>query len=451
MGAPGNPFASLDAGQPQQTSNGNPFASVDATPATPEAPGFWQRAYEGSPIPGVLDAAKQSVTHFIEAPVQGEQTFHEMTDALNAGDYREAIGKAARLLVGSENPFRDAAKSVISGVVKDAHQAGRDIKNKNLAAIPAIGTAASNYVNDVKAGNTSGAIGDVLGGTSSVLPMLLGDEGTAGKASDAASAAKSAIGDAAGKAKALVSEDAASATAQPEVQGAIRDAAQKESNLIRAKEGVGPEAPPSVRDAVENVANAVKARSKAAFATLDEASGGRWQRFDDALSNLRDKIDESAGVDDDAFEKYSQRAKDIEASQNDLVNQLVHDGKIDADMAETAKADYKQSSALYDLSQQIRNSSSGLRPELGEGTPETIDPAKLSPRLNKLYDSGRLSQALGNEGAAQLVKQVDSSLRTKTSAIKTAKLVKTIAKYAGYAGGAAVLGETAGHILGGNR
>jgi len=51
--------------------------------------------------------------------------------------------------------------------------------------------------------------------------MLLGDEGVAAKAGDAVDVVKST----AGKAKALVSEDAAAATAQPEVQGAIRQAA----------------------------------------------------------------------------------------------------------------------------------------------------------------------------------------------------------------------------------
>jgi hypothetical protein len=451
---PDDPFASLVAQQQTAAQPGDaddPFAHLvqAVQPSTQGQPGFLSRAYEASPLPGMWDAAKGAVNDLVNAPVQGEQTFHEMTDALRAGDFRGAVGKAAKLLVGSETPFSDAAKSVIAGVTKDAHQAGRDIQARNLAAIPVVGTAVNNYKNDVAAGNTSGAIGDVVGGVASVAPMLLGDEATATEASDAASTATDAVKSAAGKAKALVSEDAAAAKAQPVVQGAIRDVAEQQSNVLRAKEGVGPEAPLSVRDAVQNVGDAIKARSKAAFSQLDEASGGRWQRFDDALSNLRDKMSETAGVDDEAFEKYSQRAQDVEASQNDLINQLVSDGKIDPDAAEGAKADYKQANALYDVSQQIRNASSGLRPELGEGTPEAVDPAKLAPRLNKLYDSGRLQQALGSDGAAQLVKQVDEALQTKTSAIKTAKLVKTIGKAAGAAIGLGALGHVAAGVLSG--
>ncbi len=436
----------------QAPTSGNPFdaplqSEQQQQPA--EQPGFLSRAYEASPLPGMIDAAKGAVSDFVNTPVQGEQNFHAMVDSLKSGNFREAAGHAAQLLVGDANPFQDAAKGVISGITKDAHQAGRDIQARNLAAVPVIGTAASNYAKDVTAGNTTGAIGDVVGGVSSVLPMLLGDEASATKAKGAVNAVTDAASDAAGKVKPLVSEEAAGATAQPEVQGAIRDAAQQQSNAIRAREGVGPEAPPSVRDAVQDVAHAVKERSKAAFQTLDDASGGRWQRFDDQLSNLRDNMDEVNGIDDEAYSKFEQRVQDVEAAQSNLVDSLVRDGKIDPDLAEQAKADYKQSSALYDVSQQIRNSASGLRPELGSGTPETIDPAKLSPKLNKLYDSGRLQQALGDEAAAKLVQQVDEALRTKASAIKTARLVKTIGKATGAAIGLGALGHVAAGVLSG--
>lgn len=324
--------------------------------------------------------------------------------------------------------------------VDDAKQNYQKLKGGNLSEIPG-GNAATNYVSDVKAGNAAGAIGDVVGGVASIAPALLGDEATAAKAGDATSAIKGA----AGKARALVDETAAAAKAQPGVQSAVRGAAED----VADAEQVAPKAATSVRDAVQNVGDSVLERSKAAFNQLDEASGGRWQRFDDQLKNLRDKMDEVSGIDDNAYAKFSQRASDVEAAQNDLVNQLVHDGKIDPDLADSAKADYKQGNALHDLSAQIRNSASGLRPELGEGTPETVDPAKLSPRLNKLFDSGRLQQALGDEGAAKLMKQVDEAARTKVSAVKTAKIVKTVAKYGAGAVGLGVLGHGAASVLGG--
>jgi hypothetical protein len=447
-----NPFEQpLSSEQAQATAPaGNPFdapLTSEQQPPQQDQPGFLQRAYETSPLPGIWDAAKGTFHQLADDTQKQADAIHGVVSSLNAGDMRGAANHAMTLLWG-DNPFQDVAKNVVKNYVNDAQQNYNAAKSGDVSAIPVVGPGAAKYIEDVKAGNTSGAIGDVVGTAASIAPALLGDEGVAAKAGDAVDAVKST----AGKAKALVSEDAAAATAQPAVQDAIRSAAERENTITRAKEGAAPEAPPSIRDSIQDVADEIKARSKAAFQTLDDASGGRWQRFDDQLSNLRDKMDEVSGIDDEAYSKYEQRAIDVAAAQNDLVNSLVHDGKIDPDLAEQAKNDYRQSSALYDVSQQIRSSASGLRPEIGEGTPETVDPAKLSPRLNKLYDSGRLQQALGNDGAAKLVQQVDEAQRTKASAIKTTKLVKTIGKAAGIGiglSGAGALYEGAKHVLGG--
>jgi hypothetical protein len=239
-----------------------------------------------------------------------------MVDAIGSGDWRGAANKAMTLLLGNENPFQNAAQSVIQTYVKHAAAKPSDV----AAEIPGASGLAK-YVSDVKAGNTSGAIGDVVGTAAGVAPMLLGDEATRTKAGEV-------VSDAASKAKNLASEDAASQVNQPQAQSAIREATSDVNRNLRVTEGVAPEPSASIRDSVQDVANAVKARSKIAFQTLDEASGGRWQRFDDQLSNLRDKANEVAGIDDDQYDKLTQKANDIEAAQNDLINSLVKDGKI---------------------------------------------------------------------------------------------------------------------------
>ncbi len=183
------------------------------------------------------------------------------------------------------------------------------------------------YVQDVKSGNTRGAIGDVVGTAASILPMLAGDETTVAKAGDTAADAAGAVKSAAGKAKTLVSEDAAAQSTQPQAQAAIREATTNVNKNLRVTEGVAPEPSVSIRDSVQDAANAVKARSKAAFSTLDEVTNGRWQRFDDQLSNLRDKMAETSGIDDEAYSKFKQRANDIESAQQDLIKNLVQDGK----------------------------------------------------------------------------------------------------------------------------
>jgi len=283
-----NPFEQPLASEQAKASPaaGNPFDQPlpsEQSTAPQEQPGFLSRAYEASPLPGMWDAAKGAVSDFVNAPVQGEQNFHAMTDALRAGNFREAAGHAAQLLVGDANPFTDAAKSVISGLTKDAHQAGRDIQTRNLSAIPVIGTAASNDAKDVAAGNSSAAAGDVVGGVTSVLPMLLGDEASttragyiAGKVGDALIPEKlrNAVSDVADK----VTGD----SAQPAVQSAVRGAAEDTA----ASEGVQPKVATSVRDAIQNTSDSILGRSKAAFQTLDDVSGGRWQSTTKPTQNM---------------------------------------------------------------------------------------------------------------------------------------------------------------------
>jgi len=88
------------------------------------------------------------------------------------------------------------------------------------------------------------------------------------------------------------------------------------------------------------------------------------------------------------------------------------DAGIDPGLLDKADATFKQGSALADLSNSIRASLNGLRPELANSTTntaETISTAKLFPRLNKLYDkvaadgTNRLEQAIGKQNADELL------------------------------------------------
>ncbi len=85
------------------------------------------------------------------------------------------------------------------------------------------------------------------------------------------------------------------------------------------------------------------------------------------------------------------------------------------------------------------------------GFVESIDATKLLPRLNKLNDSGRLAQAIGEDGATQIIRDVDKAARSKASAVSTAKLVQKVAKWAGIGGAATVLGHGAASLLGGHQ
>jgi hypothetical protein len=133
------------------------------------------------------------------------------------------------------------------------------------------------------------------------------------------------------------------------------------------------------------------------------------------------------------------------------VDDLVSQGKIDAGLADEAKGNFKRAMALSDLDSAVKASTTGVRPEqaVTGSTPEMLDPAKLNTRLQKLNDSGRLAQAVGKDGATQLIQRVDGALRSRTTAISRAKFVKSALKYTGYGTAALVTGKGLAHILSG--
>jgi polyhydroxyalkanoate synthesis regulator phasin len=153
-----------------------------------------------------------------------------------------------------------------------------------------------------------------------------------------------------------------------------------------------------------------------------------------------------SGIDEDAYDKYTQRASDIEQAQSDLVDGLVKDGKIDADTADSAVKDYRKAQALNDLSQQIRNTTKGR----AGFDAEQVNVSSLRDRVNKLYDSGRLEQALGEDGASRFMQQISEANRVGKTAISRAQLVKNVAKWAGVAGVTGAVGGGLAHVLGGN-
>jgi hypothetical protein len=190
---------------------------------------------------------------------------------------------------------------------------------------------------------------------------------------------------------------------QPSFQKGIHDVMTD----VAKENGVETPNPNSVRDVAKNTADQVFAKSKNAYAQLDEASGGRWQRFDDQLKNVRDKMKEVAGIDDDKYAELEQKQNEIETSQAQLIEDMKAAGKVDPALADEARANYKKAQALYDVDSQVKMSTTG-RAGVGKGV-ETVDPNKLAPRLHKLYDSGRLQQAVGDDRAAALIDHAETA------------------------------------------
>ncbi len=233
--------------------------------------------------------------------------------------------------------------------------------------------------------------------------------------------------------------------AQPELQSGVRKVASK----VAEDAGVPRPQNPSMYRTVEEAGDGILAKSKGQYKQLDQASGGRWQRFDDQLRNIRQKMSEVAGIDDDQYSTLEDRQNEIETLQANLIDELKSSGKIDPKLADQAVTNYRQAQALFDLDNAVQRSTTGKPLGVGKtaGLPEKVDPKKLAPRVNALWKSGRLQQAVGEANASDLIDYVSDAAKHQQNAVRLKLLLKVI----GIGGASAGAIGTATHIFSGGR
>jgi hypothetical protein len=210
------------------------------------------------------------------------------------------------------------------------------------------------------------------------------------------------------------------------IQSSIKGGLRSQLADVAQENGVkGPESA-SIRSAVEETADQVYAKSKSQYAQIDKATGGRFQRFSDALKRIDRKIHEVADIDPDQESALIERRNSIQDALDKTFEEAKTSG-MDPKLIDEANANFKKSMALYDVDRGVKAATSGVEP----ATPETIDPAKLSKRLEKLYDTGRLQEAVGEDRAQAMLKESHAGeVRIKQMATKKS-VAKNVAKVAG--------------------
>ena len=191
-----------------------------------------------------------------------------------------------------------------------------------------------------------------------------------------------------------------------------------------------------IRTSVEDVSNAVKAKSQGIYQQLDQASGGRFQKYKDGIDKIDTQLDNLVeGVDDDRIAQLEQRKSEIETSQNQMFDDLKLTKGLDPSAVQAANAHYKQAMALQDLDRAVKMTTAGDVARVGGK--EIVNTKPFVTRIQRLADTGRLEQALGKDGARMLLKE---SYAAHTAQAQQA-LLKTIAqRVAILAGAGAVLG-----------
>jgi hypothetical protein len=231
---------------------------------------------------------------------------------------------------------------------------------------------------------------------------------------------------------------------QPVLQSGIRDTIAK----VADDSGVVKSAARSIRDVAEDTADAVYAKSKSQYQVLDDATGGRVQRFKDRLDNIRQSLNGLTGTEEDVTKEASLLKAQKETE--DAMQEAFKDAKakgVDPKLIDEANANFKKSQALYDLDKHLKMSASGMRPDVGTAAaknPEAVDPSKMFSRMNRLYDSGRLQEAVGESNAQSLLDHANNAYIQQQKIFANQALAKTVGKY-----GAGVVGlGTAGHYIG---
>jgi hypothetical protein len=201
--------------------------------------------------------------------------------------------------------------------------------------------------------------------------------------------------------------------------------------------GVNPSASTSIRDVANDVSTSLQAKAQQSYKALDEASGGRVQRFSDSIKAVQQKLRNLNGIaspDDEGA--WVEKLNDLQSAHENAMQDAEAAG-VPRTLLDQANANYKQAMALSDLSKNIRASSEGLRPDLTAGAmkprafPETLNPVKLSPRVNKMYDAGRLQAAIGEDRSNQMLQSVNDAHATRRTVQNITNLAERGLKHAG--------------------
>lgn len=247
-----------------------------------------------------------------------------------------------------------------------------------------------------------------------------------------------AVGEGLGAAKDAVTSAAKNLLSTKAIQPALQQGIRDLMNGVADDSGVAKPTAQSIRDVVKQTADAVHSKAKSIYADLDEATGGHVQRFSDRLQNIRLQLNALTGTEEDVQKEAAllKAQKETEESMEQAFADAEAQG-VPREKVNEARETFKKSQALYDFDAQVKKSVSGMRPGVGDAVqtaknaaknPELIDPTKLFNRVNALYDSGRLQEAVGQEGADKLLQHVSDNLVQHKQILSNQAVAKSVGR-----------------------
>jgi len=212
---------------------------------------------------------------------------------------------------------------------------------------------------------------------------------------------------------------------QPEAQEALRSGAKAS--------GVPSVEPKSLRTVVEQPIDALDSSAKSLYRQIDQAAGTDFKALNEKLANTEYQIRQLTETEEDvAKEAALEKSRTAILDKIDAAKQEALKAGVDPKVLDQADAHFKQARALSDLETKVFKNPSIVGGNTAFGSKETVDVDKAIRQLQKLqdvskYGGSRLEEALGKQGAGELLEKLYAAQRAGTTAVKYQQIAKWIA------------------------
>lgn len=199
-------------------------------------------------------------------------------------------------------------------------------------------------------------------------------------------------------------------------------------------EGLPPLASTTARESADELSKAFVDRAKSQYGVVDKAVGGDLKPVQERIINLKKGIRTQANINPDLADKYIEDLATQQKTLAGLVEKAKAAGVPNADdLMKAGDKDYAKGMAMKDVSKGVKTAS-GIAKSGGHP-----NPVLFANQIDRLYNKGTLTRALGEDGAQSLLDTAKSGLQKA----KTAGTIKKVARSAaigGVIGGAGAAG-----------
>jgi hypothetical protein len=329
------------------------------------------------------------------------------------------------------NQEAEVARNVIEATKKGDFGTAAEI------LIPHLLRGAAGAAKGIYANATEPYKGEMLGAPITPMPGVGGaleafaEEGAAATAAESSGIIQ--------KIKNLLKGDKAG---QPQAEEAMREGVKAGGK----EAGISTVQPQSLRTVVEEPIQTLDSSAKSLYRQIDQAAGTDFKALNEKLDNTEYQIRQLTETEEDvAKEAQLEKSRTAIMDKIEAAKQQARGAGVDPKILDRADAQFRQARALSDLETKVFKNPNIIQGNAAFKTPETVNVKSAVKTLQKLQDTtkyggSRLEQALGKEGAKQLLERMYAAERAGMEALSHQEVAKWIAGIIG-AGGAATAYE----------